>query len=100
MTGRQLAHVHRTLDLNKEYTIRVNQIDGNFSVIVNGDVVWTVQSGNAEFTDVKFYQSNNWHKSAHYDPHQNQGENIIELSKLRVKGGVGQGKNNELLAHD
>jgi len=76
-----------TLALNTWYKIEVNQESGLFRLYVNGTNVWRVSSGQAMFENVKWYQSDPWHKSAIYDPNGDTSHNIIELANLKVENG-------------
>ena len=53
-----------TLEMNKQYSVKLVQVAGIFSVNVNGQQVWQVNSGSSAFQNVKYYLSNPWHPSA------------------------------------
>ena len=51
--------------LNKVYNVLLTQKGGTFKVTVDGSVLWQHQTGITEpFTDVKYYLSNPWSRSA------------------------------------
>ena len=53
-----------TLEMNKQYSVKLVQVAGIFSVNVNGQQVWQVNSGSSAFRNVKYYWSDPWHRSA------------------------------------
>ena len=63
MTRRLLGRRIR-LEMNKQYSVKLVQAAGFFSVKINGKQVWQVRSGSATFRNVKYYWSDPWHPSA------------------------------------
>ena len=53
-----------TLEMNKQYSVELVQALGFFSVKINGEEVWRVNSGSLTFQNVKYYLSNPWDPSA------------------------------------
>ena len=53
-----------TLGINRSYSVNLTQRNGQFSFLVNGSTVWTVNSGSTVFRNVKFFASNSWNTSA------------------------------------
>ena len=53
-----------TLDINRSFSVNMTQRNGQFSFLVNGSTVWTVNSGSTVFRNVKFFASNPWNTSA------------------------------------
>ena len=53
-----------TLGINRSYSVNMTQRNGQFSFLVNGSIVWTVNSGSTVFRNVKFFASNPWNTSA------------------------------------
>ena len=53
-----------TVEMNKQYSVKMVQAAGIFSVKVNGQEVWQLKSGSATFKNVKYYWSDPWHLSA------------------------------------
>ena len=86
MTGREKTKKH-WLDLNKWLSMELNQKNGQFSVVLDGVVVWTVESGQEQFQNVQFFLSDKFYPSASYSVEGASGENMIELRKLIVSGG-------------
>ena len=103
MKEEQLSYESQPFNLNQWYSIEVNQRADYFSVTLDGVFVWSIETENMESKDVKLYLSNPWHPSAKYGPYESQSENVIELKKLLVIGGIGdelimfEGKNMLLL---
>ena len=52
------------LDTNKQYFVELVQAEGFFTVKINHDQVWQVNSGSATFQNVKYYLSDPWYPSA------------------------------------
>ena len=52
------------LEMNNQYFVELVQADGFFSVKINGEQVWRVNSGSSAFQNVKYYLSDPWFPSA------------------------------------
>ena len=77
MTGSQI-YKDITLEMNKQYSVELVQAAGFYSIKINGQQVWRVNSGSAKFQNVKYYGSDPWYPSA--------GEVAI-LSTIRIQQG-------------
>ena len=53
-----------TLEMNKQYSVELVQAAGFYSIKINGQQVWRVNSGSAKFQNVKYYGSDPWYPSA------------------------------------
>ena len=53
-----------TLEMNKQYSVELVQAAGFYSIKINGQQVWRVNSGCATFQNVKYYWSDPWYPSA------------------------------------
>jgi len=53
-----------TLEMNKQYFVELIQAEGFFTVKINHEQVWQVNSGSATFQNVKYYLSDPWFPSA------------------------------------
>ena len=63
MTGSQI-YKDITLEMNKHYCVELVQAAGFYSIKINGQQVWRVNSGSATFQNVKYYWSDPWYPSA------------------------------------
>ena len=63
MTTPQL-HRYITMEMNKQYFVELVQAEGFFTLKINREQVWHVNSGSATFQNVKYYLSDPWHPSA------------------------------------
>ena len=71
-------HYNIPLEMNKQYSVELVQAAGFYSIEINGQQVWRVNSGSAKFQNVKYYGSDPWYPSA--------GEVAI-LSTIRIQQG-------------
>ena len=73
------------LDINKWYKIELHKRTDIFSLIVNGKYLWSVESGNTEFKNVKWFQSDKWYQSAASEG--DVSDNVIELKHFNIQNG-------------
>jgi len=52
------------LEMNKQYFIELVQAEGFFTVKINHEQVWQLNSGSATFQNVNYYLSDPWYPSA------------------------------------
>ena len=76
------------MDLDKWYSIEVNQLDGTCTLKMNGETKWSTNVPSLEYSNVKYYLSDPWHNSAEYDSEGNPSNNWIEMKNLKIQNGI------------
>ena len=64
MTSNLDKHCNIALEMNTQYFVELVQEKGFFTVKINQEQVWQVNSGSATFQNVKYYLSDPWWPSA------------------------------------
>ena len=64
MTTHFRADGYGPMEMNKWYNIDIEQKDGKFSLTVDGELQWTLNSGSAVYKNVQWWQSDPWYRSA------------------------------------